>query len=125
MLADIEGRDLARPGPELFHERDNWKGVALAAFELDPALMPAGTVRRISAFCDHTLQPHLARLSEHARSLRFEMLDVNERRGRLFQQQFKAPLAFQVRQFTQVVTVQVQKVECIVEDTRALLRSEL
>src|SRR5437764_4296241 len=110
---------------KLFDERDDRKGLALLAFELEPGLLPARAVGRVGAFGDQAFQSELAGIPEYLLTVGFDVLNEHKGFGRVFQQRLKQPLALDKRGFAQVVPVEIKQVEGVIAYAVALARSQL
>src|SRR5436305_9084964 len=73
--ADIERGDLARVSAELFDKGYDRQRIALLALQLDPALLPAGAVRRVDALGHDAFQPEPTGRGEHLIAPRLDALD--------------------------------------------------
>src|SRR6516225_2551735 len=62
--ADVKRGDLPGTRAELLDKRDDGESVALGAFELEPALLPPGTVGSIAPLGDDPLEAELAGMTK-------------------------------------------------------------
>jgi hypothetical protein len=83
----------------------------LDAFDLDPILPAAGSVRTIGSLRDDTFQAHEARLPEHGIAILGQMLGIADCPRQAPCQRHEGLLALQERRRLQVKTIQVKQVE--------------
>ncbi|WP_207231143.1 hypothetical protein [Bradyrhizobium sp. Leo121] len=111
MAAHIHRGDLPRAGPELLDERDDGERLCFLTLQLNPAFLPPGTVRSIDTLRNETFEPHFTAVAEYLVAVGLNMLDKNERLGRLAQQLLQKPFAMGIGCVPQVVPVQIQQIK--------------
>jgi hypothetical protein len=79
---------------ELLDEGDNRIGVALDAFELQPALLVTRAIRGSRTFGNDPLQPHSTSVFKEIFAVHLQVFAVGQRRGRIPQQLLKRRLSF-------------------------------
>ena len=77
----VERGDLARLRAELLDEGHDWKRVALAALDLDPAFHPAGAVGRVLLLADDAFKAHGAGALPDLSAVALQMLGKEDTLG--------------------------------------------
>jgi hypothetical protein len=124
--AEVERGDAPGSCAELLHERHDGKGVALGAFELDPAFLPSGAVGRVAQLGHDAFQPELAGMAiDGLAVLLFEELGEGNRFRSLGKHAPQRGLARHQGRAAQVVSVEIKQVEGMIDETVGVLFREL